>query len=388
MAHIASKRGKRRIVGSIMVNGKRREKWFPDASKASQRAAATWEAEERERMLEAALTPTASLNVQTWVTEYLNDVVRRKLSKKTYEEKKAAFIRFAEHKSVSPELPVEDVDRFLARRFLDDMLDTGRSGNAVNKDRKNLGAAWKWGCENLKGWPIGENPFHAVAKYQEERSPRYVPPDDDFWKFTDHLEALAQSGDPQAVQDHVMHQVFLHLAARRGEVFRLKRSDLDFDQDRVRLWTRKRRGGQLESDWLPMPSGLRALLINWLQIRLTLPADSEHVFVCLSKTEFCDPYYLKPFTARIHFMRRICNRIGIKPFGFHAIRHFSATHLFRKGYALRIIQTILRHKSPSTTERYLRSIGLDPAVREALEEGISRPAKVFNLDDKRASVNQ
>ncbi|WP_419656537.1 putative integrase family protein [Desulfosarcina variabilis str. Montpellier] len=53
---------------------------------------------------------------------------------------------------------------------------------------------------------------------------------------------------------------------------------------------------------------------------------------------------------------------------------------------MRIIQTILRHKSPSTTERYLRSIGLDPAVREALEEGISRPAKVINLPVKRASI--
>ncbi len=386
MAHTRLKRGERRTVGAIMVNGKRREKWFPDASKASQRAAAQWEAEERERMLQASQTPMAFLTIQIWLTEYLDDVVRRELSQKTYEEKKAAFIRFAQHELVSPDLPVTEVDRFMARRILDGMLDAGRSGNAVNKDRKNLGAAWKWGADNLKDWPVGENPFHAVAKYQENRSPRYVPPDDSFWKFTDHLEKLAQSGDPSAFQDHVMHQVFLHLAARRGEVFRLKRQDLDFDQDRVRLWTRKRKGGQLESDWLPMPSGLRALLLKWLKIRLALPADKDHVFVCLSKTEICNPYYLKPFTGRQHFMRRVCDQVGIKPFGFHAIRHFSATHLFRNGYPLRIIQTILRHKSPSTTERYLRSIGLDPAVREALEEGIRRPAKVINLPVQRTSV--
>ncbi len=43
-----------------------------------------------------------------------------------------------------------------------------------------------------------------------------------------------------------------------------------------------------------------------------------------------------------------------------------------------VIQAILRHKSPSTTERYLRSLGLEH-TREALE-GVFKgrgPAKVI-----------
>lgn len=56
----------------------------------------------------------------------------------------------------------------------------GRSGHSVNKDRKNLGAAWKWGSENIKDWPMVLNPFHAIPKYAEERSPRYIPSDEDF----------------------------------------------------------------------------------------------------------------------------------------------------------------------------------------------------------------
>ncbi len=206
-----------------------------------------------------------------------------------------------------------------------------------------------------------------------------------FWKFTDYLEARAATDDPVAVQDYVMHQVFLHLAARRGEVFRIKRQDLDFDSNRVRLWTRKRKASQLESDWLPMPSGLRSELLRWLEIRMALPARTDYVFICLDKTALTKEYYLKPFTKRIHVMSRICQEIKIKPFGYHAIRHFTASHLFAKGYAVSTVQTILRHKAATTTERYLRTIGLDPVVKQALEEGITRSAVVIDMDKKRAS---
>ena len=257
------------------------------------------------------------------------------------------------------------------------------SGYTVNKDRKNLGAAWKWGAENYAQWPERQNPFHATRKYQEERSPRYVPPEKDFWKFTDYLQKRARSEDPIAVQDYVMHQVFLHLAARKGEVFRLKKQDLDFDQDRIRLWTRKRRGGQLESDWLPMPSELRVGLLRWLEIRMKLPVRTDYVFVNVDGDAAHRDYFLDQFSARRAFMHRMCERIKIKPFGYHAIRHFTASHLYAKGVSASVIQAILRHTNSNTTARYLRTLGLDPAIKEALEEGITRPAEVISLEQKR-----
>ncbi len=57
----------------------------------------------------------------------------------------------------------------------------------------------------------------------------------------------------------------------------------------------------------------------------------------------------------------------MKAFGFHAIRHMTASILFRRGHELGAIQVILRHQSPSTTERYLKRIGLE-RVREVLED--------------------
>jgi integrase len=66
--------------------------------------------------------------------------------------------------------------------------------------------------------------------------------------------------------------IYSSLAARRGEIFRLKISDLDFDKDQVRLWTRKREDGNWEFDWLPMVPKLKESFKWWLDTR---EIDSE-----------------------------------------------------------------------------------------------------------------
>jgi integrase len=234
-----------------------------------------------------------------------------------------------------------------------------RSGYAANKDRKNLVAGWNWGMKYLDPPLSSANPC-LVAKMPEKRTPRYIPPEEDFWK----IYGVAQG------QDKVMLLTFLHLAGRRSEIFRLLVSDLDFENKRIRLSTRKREGGNLEYDWLPMTEELAEALAKWLQTR---PIESESVFVCIDDTPFSRDYYGKPFKYKLQFMRRLCDKAKVKRFGFHAIRHLTASCLYRQGNSVGVIQAILRHKSPSTTERYLKTLGLDH-TREALE-GLFTPKK-------------
>jgi len=156
-----------------------------------------------------------------------------------------------------------------------------------------------------------------------------------------------------------MLKAMIFLGARKGEVFRIKMLDLDFENAQIRLWTRKRKNGNLEADWLPMVPELKDELWYWQQTRLTqATADQEHLFVCLDRTAFCQAYYGKPFTSRQHLMRRLCRKAGIEPFGFHAIRHLCATLLFHAGNEVSFIQKVLRHENPTTTERYLEKFGL------------------------------
>jgi integrase len=261
------------------------------------------------------------------------------------------FERFL--KEISPTLPVSNLKPSDVMKYIVKQKEE-RSGYAANKDRKNLVAGWNWGMKYMNPPLPGPNPC-LVDRMPEQRQPRYVPPEDDFWKVYEAAEG----------QDKVMLLAFLHLAARRGEIFNLTWSDVDFGNNRVRLWTRKRIDGTYEYDWLPMTSELRNSLRWWWEHRPI--KDQPNVFLCLNETEFTKAYFGKPFKYRLQFMRRLCDRAKVKRFGFHAIRHLSASILYNLGYEVAVIQAILRHKSPKTTERYLRSIGLE-RVREALED--------------------
>ena len=132
----------------------------------------------------------------------------------------------------------------------------------------------------------------------------------------------------------------------------MKWVDVDFAGVKIRLYTRKTKDGSWESSWLPMSDDLYNALLAHKQRR------TSDTWV------FTDPETGHPFTARLHWMKNICRRAGIKQFGLHAIRHLTASILAKEGVPMIDIQTILRHKNLSTTERYIRRVeSVRPVLR-------------------------
>ena len=296
------------------------------------------------------------LTVLEWGNEYL-DYSSERFVKRTIDEKKFVFKRFL--KFLKPAFQVRDITVPLAFKFLR-LEARNRSGYAANKDRKNLAAAWVWGRKYIEGFPYDmNNPFRAVDKFPCQQYPRYVPAENDFWAVYEVAEG----------QDRVMLFTFLHLAARRKEIFKLKWSDVDFSENRIRLWTKKRLGSNLEADWIPMTSELRKMLLKWWENRPV--KDSEYVFVSTSDLPCNKERYGKPYLVRGDMMSRLCEKAKVKEFGFHAIRHLTASILYHNGCSVSLIQRVLRHKNPTTTNRYLQSLGIE-AVRKGLEEGLIR----------------
>jgi len=364
-----TKRGQMKWRASVMVNGITKQKLYPDATKQSYRQAVIWEQEIKEQLKKTEIDMDC-WKIVDWANEYLDDIEKR-FCKKTLLEKKSAFSRLVNY--LNKDMRVNELTPRLALPFLRQQL-KNRSGYAANKDRKNLSAAWNWGCKYLDHFPREMiNPFSAVDKFPEIRKPRYVPPEDDFWS----IYKIAEE------QDQIMLLTFLHTAGRRSEIFNLCWEDLDWGNNQIRLWTSKREGGNKESDWLPMTSELRQALLNWWEKRPV--KETKHVFVCIGGNLLDEKYYGKPFITRKSFMKRLCKKAGVKHFGFHSIRHLTATILYHKGYNVSVIQSILRHKSPTTTNRYLRTLGLKD-TKTALEEGLKRPAEIIPFTQQKVGL--
>ena len=337
------KRGQQWIA-QVRKEGKRLNKVFPTKKEAIE-----WETKMRRKPAEDWVEKTATTSLGDWAQKYL-DYSQSRFSIKAYKEKCMVFRFF--FKEIDPATPVHGLKPAHVMNYVVKQKEE-RSGYAANKDRKNLVAGWNWGMKYLDPPLPGPNPC-LVERMSEIRRPRYVPPEEDFWKIYDKVEG----------QDKVMLLTFLHLAARRGEIFRMTWEDVDFTNSRVRLWTRKRQNGTYEYDWLPMTNELRKSLRWWWEHRQF--KESPYVFVCLDDFAYCKEFLGQPFTNRQHFMRRLCESAEVKPFGFHAIRHLSASTLYRTKTEEREIQIVLRHANLNTTLKYLRSIGHE-SVRVALE---------------------
>ena len=96
---------------------------------------------------------------------------------------------------------------------------------------------------------------------------------------------------------------------------------------------------------------------------------------------------LKPYVARGDLMKRLCEKAKVKEFGFHAIRHLTASILYHNGCDVSLIQRVLRHKNATTTNRYLQNLGTE-AVRKGLEDSLKGPAEVIDLVERKKAIGE
>ena len=310
-----------------MIQGTVKTKVFPTKHEAKK-----WEAkQEAEDWAAEESCTTHMVSLLDFNNAYL-DMAKELFAKKTASEKTLAFKYL--FKVIAPTLTPEELSPAMALNALR-AIALKSSGNAANKARKNLVAAWEWG-KKYYGLPA-VNPFREVGKFPADKKPRYVPAEEDFWK------AYAAASP----HDRVFLLFLLHTGARRAEVFRICWDDIDFAGNKIRLGTRKTAHGGMEYAWVPMTAELHDALAG-------------HRMQSRSLLVFPDPETGEPYTARQHFMERLCNRAKVKPFGFHAIRHLSATILAYEGLDIPTVQAVLRHKNPNTTAGYIKSLGIQP----------------------------
>ena len=342
-----------------------KEQWYgritmtmPDGSKrrkeklfATKKDALAWESQK------APAVSHQSTTCGEWLEARLDDYVTRGLE--SIDEKRLCYRRF--FIDVPPETPVTQLTPLMCRKHLN--AQSGKiSGHSANRSKRHLLEAWNWGVEVLD--LPAKNPFKPIPDHAEERGVKYVPSEADFWE-------VYNAQDDQQIQ--LMLLLLYYTGCRRAEIHRLTWGDVDLVDGKVRIGNRKGRSGSWRWYWISLPHDAIHALRVW-RIRSCRTAETERVICNQKNGEKIENWH--------HLMSQICQQAGVKPFGYHGIRHMVAVKLYRAGHTVSEIQQLLCHESPGTTEIYLRSLGVFQTTEKVVETLFSEKKvsqKIFNL---------
>lgn len=153
---------------------------------------------------------------------------------------------------------------------------------------------------------------------------------------------------------HALICLLLDTGMRADEALSLPRTAINLDDQIITI---KGKGGKHRV--VPMSLELRKALFRWLG-KHTQP----FVFGTFRGTKQNQRNVLQD-------LKDLGNELGISGvrFSFHTLRHTFATHYLRKGGNLFYLSRVLGHASISTTQIYLRSLGVDDF--RAVHDGLS-----------------
>ena len=328
-------------------------KMFPPGKKGGPewRAAKEWEEQQTKEMAQKApRTPTAFEKLLGWGEAYLAHADRT-MKHQTKTEKETVMREFFAFCGKEGIQSLEAITKPKIYAFLSQVADT-RTPNRANVYRKNLLAAWNWGISYVEGFPHSPWVVESVPPFTVEAGERYVPPEGDVIRVLQMAHG----------QDLVMLLTYYFTGGRRSELFRLSwEQDVRLDTARIRLTDYKGRNGKKRVRWYTMHPELIKAYAWWWEAR---PCKVDNVFMQVH----CDSHLGEPFKQRRWFMTKLCEKAGVKPFGFHGLRHKSAAITFETG-GIAAAQILMGHDRATTTDRYVRSVGLysdQSAILEAL----------------------
>ncbi len=332
-------------LARVVINGKEVDsRLFPPGKKKGPEwlAARQWEVKRKKEILEARNQEMRIISgfelLLAWGEQYLAHV-KQTMGKKTLVEKTTVmqhFFSFCRKKNISG---IENISKPMLVQWLSELA-SEKGPDRANRYRKNLLAAWHWGLDAVEGFPQEAPPLERIKPFPVDSHERYVPPEEDVIRVF-----LVASG-----QDLVMLLTFFYTGARRGEVFRLTWTDVDMHERKIRFVDHKGGSGRKRVRWLPMHPTLMDALLWWRDAR---PCKVENVFMRLDNESALG----EPFTTRQQLMPVLCARAGVRPFGFHALRHKAASIAFTVA-GLNAAQQLMGHSRATTTDIYVRSAGL------------------------------
>lgn len=261
-----------------------------------------------------------------------------------------------------------DVTRADVSQFMQDVavgktatdVKTGKRGRAIVKGGKGtaartvglLGGIFSYAVE--ASW-LKENPVRGVKRYRDKRNERFLDADE-LAKLGEALtQAEANGENPYAL---AIIRLLILTGARKGEIERLKRSEVDRRFQFLRLEDSK--------------TGQKLIVLNApaLAVLDSVPHDRESAYVFPS-SKMNGWYQGTP---------KVWNRLrlsaGLDGVRLHDLRHSFASIAISNGASLQLIGALLGHGNQTTTARYAHLT--TKAIKSASDEVSARLAQYLS----------
>jgi integrase len=222
----------------------------------------------------------------------------------------------------------DDIEEYLLETAI-------KSHFVANKELRFIKALFNHGIERQMD---SENPADRIKYFSVEKKKKYIPPKKDVEKV------LSLATEEQ--KSYLL--AIINSLARVNEINKLKWTD-NFEKYIV-LRTRKSKNSDIVERKIPKNKTLKRIIDSQ-------PKIGEYIY-CHEDG--------KRYGYRSKMIRTLCKNAKVREFTYHNLRHYGASKLADEGVPITVIQVLLGHQRPTTTDIYLQSIR--PDMIEAMKK--------------------
>lgn len=264
----------------------------------------------------------------------LRDLKQRR-TKQYFSENRKLIKKLIRRWKKKKDIVREDVEQYLLETAL-------KSHFVANKELRFIKALFNHGLERNM---LSTNPADRIKYFAVEKKKKYIPPKKDVEKVLS-LATKEQNSYLLAI---------INSLARVNEINKLKWTD-NFEKYIV-LRTRKSKNSDIVERKIPKNKTLKKVIESQ-------PKIGEYIYCHEDGNRY---------GYRSKMIRTLCKNAKVREFTYHNLRHYGASKLADEGVPITVIQVLLGHQRPTTTDIYLQSIR--PDMIEAMKK-LESPIRV------------
>jgi len=247
-----------------------------------------------------------------------------------YEHDVQQFIDFADLTSIKD---FQEVNTFLIRGWIVQLIDDGISNRSVNRKLATLRTYFKW---LRKEGQITTNP---LAKLQGPKNEKRLPVFVKESELESAKTSLLFSTDFNGVRDELMFELFYQTGIRLSELIGLKDSDVSEQHIKVL-------GKRSKERLIPISNQLSQTIQLFRTMKKKMHIDSLKLF---TRENGLDLYPSLVYRKINTILATLTTSDKKSP---HVLRHTFATHLLNRGTGLETLKDLLGHANLSATQVY------------------------------------